>query len=105
MGALYKGFIASAVLSLIALYFVTDAVIGLETQRNIEDQVFNGLDLYLCGFIGLVITGLIIWITEYYTGVTYRPVKSVAAASETGHGTNVIKGWRFQWKPQHCRHW
>ena len=92
MGALYKGFIASAVLSLIALYFVTDAVIGLETQRNIEDQVFNGLDLYLCGFIGLVITGLIIWITEYYTGVTYRPVKSVAAASETGHGTNVIQG-------------
>ena len=92
MGALYKGFIASAVLSLIALYFVTDAVIGLETQRNVEDQVFNGLDLYLCGFIGLVITGLIIWITEYYTGVTYRPVKSVAAASETGHGTNVIQG-------------
>ena len=92
MGALYKGFIASAVLSLIALYFVTDAVIGLETQRNIEDQVFNGLDLYVCGFIGLVITGLIIWITEYYTGVTYRPVKSVAAASETGHGTNVIQG-------------
>ena len=92
MGALYKGFIASAVLSLIALYFVTDAVIGLEAQRNIEDQVFNGLDLYLCGFIGLVITGLIIWITEYYTGVTYRPVKSVAAASETGHGTNVIQG-------------
>ena len=92
MGALYKGFIASAVLSLIALYFVTDAVIDLETQRNIEDQVFNGLDLYLCGFIGLVITGLIIWITEYYTGVTYRPVKSVAAASETGHGTNVIQG-------------
>ena len=92
MGALYKGFIASAVLSLIALYFVTDAVIGLETQRNIEDQVFNGLDLYACGFIGLVITGLIIWITEYYTGVTYRPVKSVAAASETGHGTNVIQG-------------
>lgn len=92
MGALYKGFIASAVLSLMALYFVTDAVIGLETQRNIEDQVFNGLDLYLCGFIGLVITGLIIWITEYYTGVNYRPVKSVAAASETGHGTNVIQG-------------
>ena len=92
MGALYRGFIASALMSLIALYFVTDAVIGLETQRNIEDQVFNGLDLYLCGFIGLVITGLIIWITEYYTGVNYRPVKSVAAASETGHGTNVIQG-------------
>jgi K(+)-stimulated pyrophosphate-energized sodium pump len=92
MGALYKGFIASAVLSLIALYFVTDAVIGLDTQRVIEGQVFNGMSLYLCGVLGLAITGLIIWITEYYTGVNYRPVKSVAAASETGHGTNVIQG-------------
>jgi K(+)-stimulated pyrophosphate-energized sodium pump len=92
MGALYKGFIASAVLSLIALYFVTDIVIGLDTQRVAGDQTFNGMDLYLCGVAGLVITGLIIWITEYYTGVDYRPVKSVAAASETGHGTNVIQG-------------
>ena len=92
MGALYKGFIASAVLSLIALYFVTDAVIGLDTQRVIEGQVFNGMSLYLCGVLGLAITGLIIWITEYYTGVNYRPVKSVASASETGHGTNVIQG-------------
>ncbi|MBL70081.1 MAG: sodium-translocating pyrophosphatase [Rhodobiaceae bacterium] len=92
MGALYKGFIASAVLSLIALYFVTDAIIGLDTQRVIEGQVFNGMSLYLCGVLGLAITGLIIWITEYYTGVNFRPVKSVAAASETGHGTNVIQG-------------
>jgi len=92
MGALYKGFIASAVLSLIALYFVTDAVIGLDTQRVIEGQVFDGMSLYLCGVLGLAITGLIIWITEYYTGVNFRPVKSVAAASETGHGTNVIQG-------------
>jgi K(+)-stimulated pyrophosphate-energized sodium pump len=92
MGALYKGFVASAVLSLIALYFVTDEVVGLEKALHIEDQVFTGMDLYICGVLGLVITGLIIWITEYYTGVNYRPVKSVAAASETGHGTNVIQG-------------
>ena len=92
MGALYKGFIASAILSLIALYFVTDAVIGLDTQRVIEGQVFDGMSLYICGVLGLAITGLIIWITEYYTGVNFRPVKSVAAASETGHGTNVIQG-------------
>lgn len=92
MGALYKGFIASAVFSLIALYFVTDHVIGLETQRVVDGQVFDGMTLYLCGIAGLVITGLIIWITEYYTGVNYRPVKSVAAASQTGHGTNVIQG-------------
>ncbi|MBE8191532.1 MAG: sodium-translocating pyrophosphatase [Alphaproteobacteria bacterium] len=92
MGALYKGFIASAVFSLIALYFVTDHVIGLETQRIVEGQAVTGLDLYLCGVVGLAITGLIVWITEYYTGVDYRPVKSIAAASETGHGTNVIQG-------------
>ncbi|RCL77552.1 MAG: sodium-translocating pyrophosphatase [PS1 clade bacterium] len=89
MGALYKGFIASAVLSLIALYFVTDNYIGL---GEIENSGITGMDLYICGVLGLVITGLIIWITEYYTGVNYRPVKSVAAASVTGHGTNVIQG-------------
>ena len=89
MGALYKGFIASAVLSLVALYFVTENYIGL---GEIEDSGFSGMDLYICGVLGLVITGLIIWITEYYTGVNYRPVKSVAAASVTGHGTNVIQG-------------
>jgi K(+)-stimulated pyrophosphate-energized sodium pump len=54
--------------------------------------VFYGQSLFYCGIVGLAITGLIIWITEYYTGVNYRPVKSVAAASETGHGTNVIQG-------------
>ena len=50
------------------------------------------MDLYYCGVIGLVITGLLIWITEYYTGTSYRPVKSVALSSTTGHGTNVIQG-------------
>jgi len=71
---------------------VTDHVIGLDTQRVVDGQVFDGMKLYLCGVAGLVITGLIIWITEYYTGVNFRPVKSVAAASQTGHGTNVIQG-------------
>ena len=92
MGALYKGFIATAVLSLIILYFVTDYVVGFSTVLTVSDQSFTGLDLYICGVIGLVITGLIIWITEYYTGVDYRPVQSIAKASETGHGTNVIQG-------------
>ena len=92
MGALYKGFIASAMLSLIVLYFVTDHIIGLEVVYQQGANTFTGLTLYICGIIGLLITGLIIWITEYYTGVNYRPVKSIAKASVTGHGTNVIQG-------------
>ena len=92
MGALYKGFIATAILSLVVLYFVTDLVVGFGTSLTISGKSFNGLDLYMCGVTGLAITGLIIWITEYYTGVDYRPVKSIAKSSETGHGTNVIQG-------------
>ena len=53
---------------------------------------YTGLSLFWCGVVGLAVTGLIIWITEYYTGTNYRPVKSIAKASETGHGTNVIQG-------------
>ena len=92
MGALYKGFIVTAVISLILLYPITSNIIGLDTQFNVDDKNFTGLDLYYCGIIGLVVTGLIIWVTEYYTGTNYRPVKSVAKSSTTGHGTNVIQG-------------
>ena len=59
---------------------------------NLENKVFSGMSLYYCGIIGLVITGLLIWVTEYYTGTNYRPVRSVASSSTTGHGTNVIQG-------------
>ncbi len=92
MGALYKGFIATAILSVIILYPITDKVIGLDTTYSSENSSFVGFDLYLCGVIGLIITGLIIWITEYYTGTNFRPVRSVAKSSTTGHGTNVIQG-------------
>ena len=92
MGALYKGFLVSAILSLIVLYPVTDYVIGLTKVYSLKGLQFTGMSLYICGVIGLVITGLLIWITEYYTGTNYRPVQSVAKASTTGHGTNVIQG-------------
>lgn len=92
MGALYKGFIASAVFSAIGLWPVTDYIVGMGTTMTAAGVTFDGLDLYICGIVGLVVTGAIIWITEYYTGTEYRPVRSVAASSVTGHGTNVIQG-------------
>jgi len=92
MGALYKGFIVSAILSLIILYPVTKFVIGFDKIYSVEKLKFTGLDLYYCGVIGLLITGLIIWVTEYYTGTNFRPVRSISKASTTGHGTNVIQG-------------
>ena len=93
MGALYKGFIASAIFSLIGLGVATHFVLGFDgTAATSSGTSVSGMDLFLCGLIGLVVTGLIVWITEYYTGVDYAPVKSVAKASESGHGTNVIQG-------------
>jgi len=92
MGALYKGFIVTAILSALILYPVTNIMIGLENNYSTANSNFSGFDLYLCGIIGLIITGLIIWVTEYYTGTNFRPVKSVAKSSTTGHGTNVIQG-------------
>jgi K(+)-stimulated pyrophosphate-energized sodium pump len=74
------------------LYPVTDYVIGFASEYTVNGKSFTGMSLYYCGIIGLVITGLLIWITEYYTGTNYRPVRSVAASSTTGHGTNVIQG-------------
>ena len=74
MGALYKGFVVSALASLAMLYPVTDFVLGLENKYNLNNISFSGMDLYYCG-VGLVITGLLIWVTEYYTGTNYGPVK------------------------------
>ncbi|MEL6687780.1 MAG: sodium-translocating pyrophosphatase [Pseudomonadota bacterium] len=90
MGALYKGLIATGVLSIAAIAGVTHYVLG--GFGEVAGTPFSGMDLFWCSVVGLVITGLIVMITEYYTGTKFRPVKSVAAASESGHGTNVIAG-------------
>lgn len=93
MGALYRGFIASAVLSVAGLWAATQYVLGTFGQVGIAAGMpITGQALFICGLIGLAVTGLIVWITEYYTGVGKRPVVSISQASVTGHGTNVIQG-------------
>ncbi|MEC7397583.1 MAG: sodium-translocating pyrophosphatase [Pseudomonadota bacterium] len=92
MGALYKGFFGSAIISAILLWPITDYVLGMDTKMQMGGAEFTGTGLFWCGIIGLVLTGLIVWVTEYYTSTEFRPVRSVAKASETGHGTNVIQG-------------
>ncbi len=92
MGALYRGFIVSAVLSLIGIAIVTLWVVGFGTPLEVSGLQFSGFSLFLCAVVGLVVTGLLIWVTEYYTSTEFRPVRSIAQASTTGHGTNVIQG-------------
>jgi K(+)-stimulated pyrophosphate-energized sodium pump len=92
MGALYKGFFATAILSAIGIWFLTKYMIGLDSTFTANDSSFTGLNLFYCCLTGLAVTGLLMGITEYYTLTKHRPVRSIAAASTTGHGTNIIQG-------------
>jgi K(+)-stimulated pyrophosphate-energized sodium pump len=99
MGALYKGFWTAAILGAVAVYFATQYVVGdmnahLASIGGVGGKmiVLTGMKLFYCMLIGLALTGALVWITEYYTGTNFRPVKSIARASQTGHGTNVIQG-------------
>jgi K(+)-stimulated pyrophosphate-energized sodium pump len=90
MGALYQGLIVTGVLSVGAIWWVIHSLVT--APLTVGDKTFGADELFYCGVAGLVITALIVVITEYYTGTGFRPVKSVAKASVSGHGTNVIQG-------------
>ncbi len=92
MGALYKGLWAATLLSVAGLALATHFLIGWGPIGTANGISIIGTNLFICGVIGLIVTGLIVWITEYYTGTGKRPVVSIAQASVTGHGTNVIQG-------------
>jgi K(+)-stimulated pyrophosphate-energized sodium pump len=92
MGALYKGLIVTGLLSILGLGAATSLTIGWGDIGTVGSITVNGTNLFICGLVGLVVTGLIVVITEYYTGTNKRPVNSIAQASVTGHGTNVIQG-------------
>ena len=96
MGALYKGFWTTALLSVPAIWYVINVTMG-DMNTLIDDPAdalpgFTGMTLFYCTLVGLAVTALLVWITEYYTGTNFRPVRSIAQASTTGHGTNVIQG-------------
>jgi K(+)-stimulated pyrophosphate-energized sodium pump len=92
MGALYKGLWVTSVLSVVGLGAATSLTVGWGKFGEVAGMSLTGTNLFICGIIGLVVNGLIVWITEYYTGTGKRPVVSIAQASVTGHGTNVIQG-------------
>jgi len=95
MGALYKGFWTATLLAVPAIYGAAWYALGGDLHQTITTTAglsFPATNLVWASFIGLAVTALIVWITEYYTGTNYRPVQSIARSSQTGHGTNIIQG-------------
>ncbi|MGD0850686.1 proton/sodium-translocating pyrophosphatase, partial [Bradyrhizobium sp.] len=93
MGALYKGLVAAGVLSAGAIWISISKLVGMDTMMIMTNgTITTGSRLFYCALVGLAVTGLLVWITEYYTSTFYRPVQSIAKSSTTGHGTNVIQG-------------
>jgi len=92
MGALYKGLVSSALISAVLIAGVIGWMLGFDTPFDTGERVITGAQLLVCAVAGLTVTGLIVWITEYYTGTNHRPVQSIASASTTGDATNIIQG-------------
>ena len=94
MGALYKGLIVTGLASAGLIYWSICHVLGdiNASTELLNGNVITGMDMFYCALVGLIVTAALVWITEYYTSTAFRPVKTIAQASETGHGTNVIQG-------------
>jgi K(+)-stimulated pyrophosphate-energized sodium pump len=92
MGALYKGLIVTGIISAVLIAVCIQQVVGFSASVTAGTLTITGGDIFICAVVGLLLTGLLVWITEYYTSTAFRPVKSVAQASTTGHATNIIQG-------------